>query len=44
LLYYRKGVPGKNLGVRKTFSDVGKTVADYFGVENNLSGVSFLNE
>jgi len=44
LLYYRKGVQGKNLGVRKTFSDVGKTVADYFGVENNLSGVSFLNE
>lgn len=44
LLYYRKGVQGINLGVRKTFSDVGKTVAEYFGVDNNLSGVSFLNE
>jgi phosphopentomutase len=44
LLYYGKGVAGKNLGVRKTFSDVGKTVADYFNVENKLSGVSFLNE
>lgn len=44
LLYYRKGVAGKNLGVRKTFSDVGKTVADYFNVEKKLNGVSFLNE
>ncbi len=44
LLYFRKGAAGKNLGIRKTFSDVGKTVADYFKVENALSGVSFLNE
>jgi len=44
LLYYRKGVRGKNLGVRKTFSDVGKTAAEYFGVDNNLNGTSFLNE
>jgi phosphopentomutase len=44
LLYYRKGITGKNLGVRKTFSDVGKTVAEYFNVENKLSGVSFLDE
>jgi phosphopentomutase len=44
LLFYRKGVGGKNLNIRKTFSDVGKTVADYFNVENKLSGVSFLNE
>ncbi len=44
LLYYRKGVKGKNLGVRKTFSDVAKTAAEYFGVDNNLNGTSFLNE
>lgn len=44
LLYYRKGVTGKNLGVRKTFSDVGRTVADFFSVKNNLNGISFLNE
>ena len=44
LLYYSKGIIGKNLGVRKTFSDVGKTVADFFNVENKLNGVSFLNE
>jgi phosphopentomutase len=44
LLYARKGVAGKNLGTRKTFSDVGKTVADFFEVDNKLNGVSFLNE
>ncbi len=44
LLYYRKGVTGKNLGVRKTFSDVAKTVAKFFEVKNELNGISFLNE
>ncbi|MCW8804209.1 MAG: phosphopentomutase [Ignavibacteriaceae bacterium] len=43
LLYYRVGVPGRDLGVRKTFSDVAKTVADFFNVVNELNGVSFLN-
>ena len=42
LLFYSKNAEGKDLGIRKTFSDVGKTVADYFDVENNLNGVSFL--
>ena len=31
-----------NLGTRKTFSDVGKTIAEYFNVSNNLNGTSFL--
>lgn len=44
LLYYRKGIAGKDLGVRRTFSDVAKTVADFFKVDNKLNGVSFLNE
>lgn len=44
LLYYRKNREGKNLGIRKTFSDVAKTVADYFSVPNSLKGKSFLNE
>lgn len=43
VLYYRKNSPGKNLGVRETFSDVGKTVADYFKIENTLKGKSFLS-
>ena len=42
LLFYSKNAEVKDLGIRKTFSDVGKTVADYFDVENNLNGVSFL--
>lgn len=45
LLYYGKNKASSvNLGIRKTFSDVSKTVADFFNVENNLKGVSFLNE
>lgn len=44
LLYYGKNKPSKNLGVRKTFSDAGKTVADFFNIKNDLKGVSFLNE
>lgn len=44
LLAYKKGVPGKNLGSRATFSDIAKTVAEYFGVKNKLKGKSFLTE
>lgn len=44
ILFYRKGYKGKNLGTRNSFSDVAKTVADYFKVENKLNGKSFLNE
>ena len=44
LIYYRKGKAGKNLGIRNTFSDVGKTAADFFKVSNSLKGESFLNE
>ena len=44
LLFYRKNSIGKDLGIRKTFSDVGKTVANFFKVDNQLNGVSFLNE
>jgi len=42
LLFYRKGREGRNLGTRKTFSDAAKTAGDFFGVENNLRGESFL--
>jgi len=34
--------PGVNLGVRKTFSDVGATIAEIFGLEMPEIGVSFL--
>jgi phosphopentomutase len=44
VLYYGKNKSASNLGIRKTFADVGKTVAEYFNIENNLKGKSFLNE
>jgi len=44
LLFYQKNVKGKNLGVRKTFADAAKTAADFFNIENDLKGKSFLNE
>lgn len=42
IFYYPRRNPD-NLGIRSTFSDVGKTIADFFEVSNNLKGVSFLN-
>ena len=33
---------GVNLGTRKTFADVGATIADYFGIEGTAWGESFL--
>jgi phosphopentomutase len=44
LIYFRKNKAGKNLGARETFSDIAKTVADFFYVPNNLRGKSFLDE
>ncbi|MDP3149990.1 MAG: phosphopentomutase [Ignavibacteria bacterium] len=44
LLFYKKNKFGKNLGTRETFSDAGKTVAEFFKVKNSLKGKSFLNE
>jgi phosphopentomutase len=32
----------ENLGIRNTYSDVGKTIADFFNISNNLNGNSFL--
>ncbi|MFT9269415.1 MAG: phosphopentomutase [Liquorilactobacillus nagelii] len=36
--------PGLNLGVRTTFSDLGTTILDNFGINTSNSGNSFLNE
>ncbi|MCH8325017.1 MAG: phosphopentomutase [Bacteroidetes bacterium] len=43
LIVLNKNKKGNNLGVRETFSDVGKTVADFFTIDNSLKGESFLN-
>ena len=45
VLVYGKNVkPGVNIGTRETFADIGKTILDFFNVENELLGKSFLND
>ncbi len=45
LLVYGKSIRNNvNLGIRMSFSDVGKTVADIFGVPGTGNGTSFLRE
>ena len=45
LLVYSKGMnEGKELPVRKTFADIGATVAENFRVKMPDHGTSFLNE
>lgn len=42
LLVYGKGIKaGVDLGVRKTFADIAKTVLELFDIENSLNGNSF---
>ena len=43
VLMYGKNVQPRNLGIRKTYADIAKTVLDNFEVENNLPGESFLD-
>ncbi len=45
LLIYGQGIKaGVNLGTRRTFADIGATVLDYLGIENTLTGNSFLSD
>jgi phosphopentomutase len=45
MLCFGKGIRrGVNLGTRSTFADVAATVLDYFGVEMETEGKSFLGE
>ncbi len=43
LLIYKANSNPKDIGLRKTMSDVGATVCDYFKVEAPENGTSFLN-
>lgn len=44
LVMYGKNVPaGKNYGTRTSFSDIGATVLNYFGVEKQIAGESFID-
>lgn len=42
LLVYGKNVRPVNLGIRKSFTDIGKSILTYLGIENSLPGESFL--
>ena len=44
LIYGNKIASGVNLGTRESFSDIGKTIAEIFGVKNSLDGNSFLKD
>jgi phosphopentomutase len=44
LIYSQSFSQVKSLGILPTFSNLGKTIADYFKIENNLDGESFLKE
>lgn len=44
LVYGRSVKAGADLGTRRTFSDIGKTILDYLDIENELYGESFLKE
>lgn len=43
-LIFGKRIKSKNLGTRKGFSDIGKTVCDYLGVKAEIAGKSFLEK
>jgi phosphopentomutase len=42
LIFFRKNIKWRDLGIRKTFSDVAKTAGDFFHIKNSLKGESFL--
>ncbi len=44
LLIRKKGLEGVNIGLRKTLSDVGASVCDYFGVPTTQNGTSFIGD
>ena len=42
ILGLRPGLPGKAIGARKTFADIGETIAAHLGIAPGRHGVSFL--
>lgn len=41
LLGYGKNIKPHNIGIRKTYADLAKTIANYFNIENDLHGEKF---
>jgi len=44
MLAYGKSIKPFNLGTRDSFADIGKTILEIFGIDNELNGKSFLKE
>ena len=44
LCYGNRVVPGTNIGVRKSFSDIAATAAEYFGLDHGRFGESFYQQ
>jgi len=44
VLMYGKALKNGNLGVRKTFADVGATVSDWLELGQPIAGTSLLNK
>ena len=44
ILAYTNKEISNNLGTRSSFTDVAKTIAEYFNIENKIDGTSFLYE
>lgn len=42
LIVYSHNIKAENLGTRKTFSDIGKTILANFNIENTLPGTTFM--
>ncbi len=42
ILVYKHGIEPVNIGIRETFSDIGKSISDYFNIDSNIKGKSFL--
>lgn len=44
VIYGKQIKENNNLGTRETFSDIAKTITDYFGIQSDISGQSVLEE
>lgn len=44
VLIYANGIVSKNIGTRKTYADIGKTVLSLFGIDNSLPGETFADD
>lgn len=44
LLVYGKNIKPVNIGIRNSFTDIGKSILDYFNVKNEINGDSFIEK